>query len=399
MDPRIASAFASGVILAPESEHSDLVHLTRALAKLAGVKRFDSVTLPVRRILDCVGQPRHVVFVLLDGFGMNLTERLAPSSFLRSNLRMSLRATTPSTTACALTSIATGEWPSKHAVTGWYTHVPEHGLTVTTLHMVERFSGTPVGEYGLDARGVCPIAAYHPEMSATSLTLLPAAIADTEYARYARGGTAFAPYDDLPHASEQIVEFVQNASGATFTHLYVPDVDSVCHHQGLEDESVTALLLRLDELLSRLSDALPKDARLVVTADHGLIGVKREDHLPLSGEDFLTSLLAAPPSGDGRMPIFHVREGQKDAFVASFASHFGDHFVLMERAEAEVLGLFGPGPMSTIARRRFGDYVGIALGPVVLHYSSHRGPPPQQVYVAQHGGLTSEELLIPLVVA
>ncbi|MGC4070396.1 MAG: alkaline phosphatase family protein [Polyangiaceae bacterium] len=298
-----------------------------------------------------------------------------------------------------MTSIATGDWPSHHAVTGWFTHLPERGLTVTTLHMAERFSGVPITQYGLDARVVCPVPAIHPEMSATQLTLLPAAIADTEYARYARGGTAFAPYEDWVGASTKIIEFVGAARGATFTHLYVPDVDSVCHHHGLNDERVNVLLLELDELLSRLSEALPKDARLVITADHGLISVKREAHLPITGEDYVTSLLSAPPSGDGRMPVFHVREGRKDEFVAAFASHFDERFALLDSGEAEKLGLFGPAPMSAVARRRFGDYVGIALGPVILHYASRRGPPPQHVYVAQHGGLTREELLIPLIVA
>ncbi|MGC4070397.1 MAG: hypothetical protein QM784_38180 [Polyangiaceae bacterium] len=81
MDSRIASAFARGVILPSDPEQSDLVHLTRALATLAGVSRFAPASRPVQRILDCVGSPQHVIFILLDGMGMNLMARLAPSSF------------------------------------------------------------------------------------------------------------------------------------------------------------------------------------------------------------------------------------------------------------------------------------------------------------------------------
>jgi hypothetical protein len=398
MDPRIASAFGRGVILPPAPEQPDLVHLTRALGRLAGVERF-GMTPPVRLILDCIGEPKHIVFVLLDGLGMNLLEGLSRGSFLRANLRMTLRATCPSTTACALTSIATGEWPSSHAVTGWYTHMPEHGATMTTLHMVERFSGEPISQLGLEPKTVFPIPAYQPEMCAEPLNLSPAVIADTQYARYARGECAFAPYRDLANASEQILEFVGAATGPTFTHLYVPDVDSVCHLHGLSDERVIALVRKVEELLLRLSDALPKDARMIITADHGLLEVAREAHLPLFGEDPLMSLLDVPPSGDGRMPIFHVREGRMEEFAGGFDSQFGSDFVLLVSSEADSLGLFGPEKMSSVARRRFGDYVGLALSPVVIHYASHRAPLPQTVYAAQHAGLTPEELLIPLVVA
>lgn len=398
MDPRIANAFDSGALLAPQPEHPDLVHLARAIAIFAGTERF-AATPPVRRVLDCIGNPQHVVFVLLDGLGMNLIERLPANAFLRTNLRTVLRATSPSTTACALTSIATGVWPAEHGVTGWYTHLPRRQLTVTTLHMVERFSDEPLATRGVPVQELLPIAAFHSEMRAQPLTLLPTAIADTAFARYSRGGTAFSPYDDLSQAFGRVLEFVREASGPTYTHVYVPDVDTVCHHHGLDGTGLMPLLLELDERLHQLSSALPNDAKLVVTADHGLIEVSQEAHLPLVGDDALMSLLEAPPSGDGRMPLFHVRAGSELAFSRAFNDHFGDAFALLNLKEAEQIGLFGPEPMSNTARERFGDFVGIALAPVILHYASKRSPAPQHFYLAQHAGLTPDELLIPLVVA
>jgi hypothetical protein len=225
------------------------------------------------------------------------------------------------------------------------------------------------------------------------------AIADTEFARYSRGGTAFSPYDDLPQAFERVLDFVRHASGPTYSHVYVPDVDTLCHHHGLNDARIMPRLLELDEQLEQLSRALPNNAKLVITADHGLIEVSHEAHLPLVGEDAIASLLEAPPSGDGRMPLFHLKQGTELEFARAFDQQFGSDFALLSSKEAELLGLFGPELMSNTARRRFGDFVGIALGPVVLHYASKRSPPPQHFYFAQHAGLTPDELLIPLVVA
>ncbi|HEY5956839.1 MAG TPA: alkaline phosphatase family protein, partial [Polyangiaceae bacterium] len=180
---------------------------------------------------------------------------------------------------------------------------------------------------------------------------------------------------------------------------YVPDVDSSCHHYGLAHERTTALLFELDQLLTQLSRSLPRDARLVITADHGLLDVPHTGHLPLTGEDSLMAFLDAPPSGDGRMPIFHVRAELHSEFHRAFEEHFGEGFALLDSSEAEQLGLFGPKPLSVVSRQRFGDFVGIALGRVLVHYEPRRAPLPQHVYLAQHAGLTPEELLIPLIVA
>lgn len=398
MDPRIANAFDSGALLRPRPEQPDLVHLARAIATLAGAERF-AATPPVTHVLDCIGRPQHVVFVLLDGLGMNLVERLPKTAFLRDNLRTILRATSPSTTACALTSIATGMWPSEHGITGWYTHLPERHLTVTTLHMVERFSGEPLAQRGISVQELLPLPSFHSELRAAPLTLLPESIADTPFARYSRGDTAFSPYQNLSQAFERVLDFVSHASEATYTHLYFPDVDTVCHHYGLNDSRVMPLLVELDNQLRQLSRALPNDAKLVITADHGLTEVSKEAHLPLCGDDAIMALLEAPPSGDGRMPIFHVRSGSELDFSQAFNAQFGEGFALLNIKEAEQMGLFGPEQMSNTARERFGDFVGIALAPVILHYASQRSPAPQHFYFAQHAGLTPDELLIPLVVA
>lgn len=111
------------------------------------------------------------------------------------------------------------------------------------------------------------------------------------------------------------------------------------------------------------------------------------------------STLEVPPSGDGRMPIFHVRDGSTQEFITVFQKQFGQGFELVTTGEAENLGLFGPGSMSPVARERFGDFIGVALDAVILHYASRPSTQPQRFYLAQHAGLTPSELMIPLIVA
>jgi hypothetical protein len=265
--------------------------------------------------------------------------------------------------------------------------------------MVERFSGEPLEQHRVGLHELLPVPAFHGELLATPLTLLPTAIARTPFARYARAETAASAYETLQGAREQILDFVRHAQRPTFTHWYVPDVDTACHHHGLGGEPVTMLLLELDAVLEQLAGRLPSGTRLVISADHGLIEVPAHGHLALAAEDRIMTLLQAPPSGDGRMPILHARPGCGPELERCFDEQFGSGFALLTGQECDELRLFGPEPMSSVSRQRFGDYVGIALGPVSLHYGSRASSKPEHLYVAQHAGLTPDELLVPLIVA
>src|SRR2546423_9858857 len=125
-------ALAGGVLVRPSDGQATLVPLIRALATLAGVGGIEQSP-PVRGLLDVIGPAEHVIFILLDGLGMNTVRRLPGHSFISSSLKLPINASSPSTTACALTAIATAQHANRHSVTGWFTHLPEFGLTAVTL--------------------------------------------------------------------------------------------------------------------------------------------------------------------------------------------------------------------------------------------------------------------------
>ena len=73
------------------------------------------------------------MLILADGLGLEMLEREAAARTLREHLRSELRTVFPSSTAVALTSLATGEWPARHAVTGWWTYLEQSGGPATIL--------------------------------------------------------------------------------------------------------------------------------------------------------------------------------------------------------------------------------------------------------------------------
>ncbi|MBW2090764.1 MAG: hypothetical protein JRI34_01390, partial [Deltaproteobacteria bacterium] len=74
---------------------------------------------------------------------------------------------------------------------------------------------------------------------------------------------------------------------------------------------------------------------------------------------------------------------------------FGDHFALLSPEEAERLELLGPGDLSPVTRRRLGTFIGIASNPSLFYIRTSQKKGPE--IIGHHGGLSSEEMYVPLI--
>jgi hypothetical protein len=390
---RLRLLFGSGALLRPDAGVWNSVDLARALAVVAGARAFADET-AVNALVALVGECDHVVFVLADGLGLDLVELLPAGAFLQRHLAAELRAVFPSSTAPALTSLATGVWPAAHAVPAWFTYLPRYGVTATILPYVDRSGGRPLPR-DIDPRVVFPSRAQPPSYRRDFVALQPAKIAGSAYSAYSSAG-ASRGYEDETAALQTVLKRVEKAERPTFTYVYWPDVDAAEHDHGPGADEVWAQVLRLDGWLSELEDRLSGRARVVVSADHGLITVPEAERSVLDDGDALRSMLRVwPPAGEPRAPFFHVGPGQRLAFEQAFRERFSDVFVLLSTDEAEELRLFGPSILSPEARARIGDYVGVPVGAGALGYAGEPGILRMKGF---HGGLSPQEMRIPLVV-
>ncbi len=388
--------FEDGTLVRPNDQQPNLVHLVRAVATRAGARDLD-YSPATRALLELIPPADHVVFVLVDGMGMNLVRKMPPETFVRRHLVREILATCPSTTACALTTITTAQYPNRHGVTGWFTHLPEYGYTMATLPLAERISHEPLAARGLKAEDVLPCPSICPRMIHHPLTIVPALIANTTYNVYSRGGTPGQGYYSIAHAVDRAISHVNESAEPTYTHVYFPEVDTLVHKRGVDHPDVPPLVMQIDAELTRLVHTLGPRARVVVCADHGLIDVPREDQTLLLSGDPLLELLQIAPSGDARLPIFHVKTARHAEFVSMFRDRFGRDMILLDIEQAQELALFGPGEFSPTARARFGDFVGIARRPATLAFHPP-AKPLTELYRAVHAGLSPAEMEIPLCV-
>ena len=173
-------------------------------------------------LLQAVGPVgQHLLFVLLDGMGMNLLEStLPPTSFLRRHLAQSIHSVFPATTTAALNSLASAVYPSTHGLPGWTVRTKTSvgaEITATPLPFIEDGSAAPLDTVGIQAADLfCakPIYdSYHRPAHQIS------AYAGTEFSSYSTGWCASTKTDSIAGAIEAIAARWRGAQSETFTYL------------------------------------------------------------------------------------------------------------------------------------------------------------------------------------
>jgi hypothetical protein len=199
---------------------------------------------------------------------------------------------------------------------------------------------------------------------------MPRPIAGSTYSRYATGDLVTHPYDTPALATLDVIRRIEGAAGPTYSYIYVPFVDQAEHAHGVYSDAARSALIDAEKALSRLADRLPSGARIVVSADHGQVDVPDEVMHHLDDANPLLDLLVVPPSGDPRIPMFHVRDGRRSAFEGLFRGRYGERFALLTPNE---LAFFS----APHCGERIGDYVAIRVrrrcAPAGLNPADSRG--------------------------
>ncbi|MDE0025919.1 MAG: alkaline phosphatase family protein [Spirochaetaceae bacterium] len=394
----VASAIRDGVLRRPSDAAPSFVDLVCAVQRAAGAST--PVTPHCEAVAGHLFDRSHLVLVLVDGMGMSALGHPTMAD-LRAHVRMQIDSVFPATTACAMTTVATGQWPGRHGVPGWWAYLAEHDLPVTVLPFEERRTGRRLRRHGVRVPDIWPQPSRFAETTGSMEMHMPWKYLLSTFNRYLSGRSRTRGYRSLRHAQRRILRRMRAVHGRrtepTVTFWYIPDYDSACHTYGVASSEARTTLAEIRDLLMELAAGAPDYVRVAVTADHGLIDLGEGERAPLFDGDPLLDCLLSMPSGEGRTPHFHVRPGRERELAERLAERAGGRMALLSQAEAEELRLFGPAPLSEFARRRFGDYVGITLAPFTLaHYASAESTALRHVGV--HGGMCPDEVRVPLVV-
>ena len=303
-----------------------------------------------------------IVLLVIDGLGARqLGDRSDLTPVLTSGVGGPITSVAPSTTACALTSLATGRAPAEHGIVGY--RVVVEGQIMNVLQWT-------LG--GVDARMSLPPPEFQPFGTfpgSTGPELVPVVTRQD----YSATGFTAAHLGDVDlhrwHTPAGLVTGVQAVleGGAPFVYAYYEGIDKVAHACGL-NEYYDSELRAVDRLVGDVRQVLPPGAVLVVTADHGQVEVGNSVEM-LEGEIMEAVTLL---SGEGRFRWLHVRPGAAHDVEATANEAYGDVAWVRSKERDVVLV-----PHTATAFMDPADTGELRL-------------------VARHGSLTPDEMLVPL---
>ena len=338
--------------------------------------------------INCGESPsgRELVF-LVDGLGADVLSKYAEvaPTLSRMVLHGTITTSFPSTTATSLATLTTGEMPGAHGMLGYTVQVPRSGGRVlNSLKWDER----------VDPVIWQPVPTLFERASAAGITTTHVAAKRYENTGFTRAVFRGAHYKGANVSADLISETVAALQKSpSFVYLYVNDVDSAGHSDGVGSDKWLAALKSVDELVQALMQKLPSGTRIWLTADHGMINVEEKIIL---GQDNELITDVAVIAGEPRMRHLYLSADSASAekeVIARWQSALGSKVSMHSRQSAITAGLFGPN-VSLDASERAGDVIAIAQANVVLLDPERADK--EGAMIGHHGGDSVIESSVPL---
>jgi Type I phosphodiesterase / nucleotide pyrophosphatase len=345
-----------------------------------------------------------VVLVYLDAFGWNLMERHDAHPVVgrarSEGIVVQLTSQFPSTTTAQVTTIHSGLAVAEHGLYEWHVLEPTLNRLITPLLFSfagDAVRGTLAGVLAPD--DVFPTESLHARLAMSgvrSCIALPAAIAGTAPNSSLLRDVEVLPFTTPGHALATAAAAL--GRGAHHVHVYLDAVDSLMHSVGPGDALVDICVRRTLDALARA--VFPAGTLVLLTADHGMSPVDPartvyvNEKWPELANLLQTGADGKPlaPAGSCRDLFLHVRDGCVDEVCEELGERLDGIADVVRVDELVAEGIFSePSPRfrarlaNVVVLPRYGEAV----------YWHEPGRFVQHLH-GQHGGLSPEEMEIPL---
>ncbi|MGA2489901.1 MAG: alkaline phosphatase family protein [Anaerolineales bacterium] len=359
-----------------------------------------------------------VVLFLIDSFGWRFFDKFQDSPFLQQITQAGtvtkLTSQFPSTTTAHITTIHTSMPVGQHGIFEWYYYEPFVDSVIAPL--LHSFAGTsqrdtlkPAGAKAsliypttnlyrpLKKQGVAATIFQHREYT-------PSTYSDVVF----KGAKAIG-YRTLPEALINLTGKLSEAKSPAYYFFYFDRIDAIGHEYGPESAQLTAeiqtFLTTMEQIFLKALSGNHKKILFLLTADHGQVEIDPQTSIYLnrnptfaSVEKFLKTNRAGEfivPAGSARDFFLYIKDGMVDEAQAFLASRLEGRAEVRKVAELMKAGYFGP-VISPEFRGHVGNLVILPYrGESVWWYEKDKF---EQRFHGHHGGLTREEMEIPLVI-
>ena len=363
-------------IIRPDYEDS-ILNVSNSLLKYYNVTPFHQTHPVLDKELE--SKYNHIIYILLDGMGHNIVSKLDDHQALKKYTIKPITSVFPPTTVAATNSVLSGKTPIETGYLGWVQYFKQVDSDVTVF-LNKDFYNNKTYDYNvrntfLKYPNILDLAKkQNPELNTNMF--FPSFIEEL--------GTSKSFKEEI----EQVLLVTHNTD-YSFNYLYWTEPDLTEHKYGIYSKETTKTLQKLNTDFTELIENINEDTLVICIADHGLTDV---EEINIFKSETLINMLERKPSIEPRAINFFVKPVYKEAFKDEFNRLYSDKYNLFTTESLLESELFGKGEKHELVDMFLGDYIAIAVDKYMFSINDIKS------YKAHHAGLTSDEMLVPLII-
>ncbi len=326
---------------------------------------------------------KNALVIMVDGLGWeNINQFPGHAPFIKKHMTKHAKGFSgfPSTTAASIVSSATGVEPSVHGFIGYRIFDRAKSESVNLLT-------------GLDSNSVSRYLKV-PNLSEQAQTVV------VSRPEYRDSGFSFATFPNSRFIGEEnissrfdvAIEELNSGSGKVI-YLYVPELDQTAHRFGSRSEKWVQQLELVDSELKKLISLVQPNRGVLLTADHGVIDVPNEGHIYLDECQVLSGRLL-DVGGDPRATfLYFAPEVEIQGMKRELRAWLGETAHVVDVSELVEAGLYSS---DVLAHSNIKPDLVVLAGTKRATYHRNFAKPASLNMIGQHGGVSVEEITIPI---
>lgn len=364
----------------PDYDGGSIYNLSQTVMKSLGLK----VSGKTINGLNEVGKKMCVV--LMDGLGYNM----ALNAGVLSNEDRHITSVFPSITTTVLTTMMSGLMPGEHGVLGVSTYLKKFGSIINNFDYSSIYSRErdqlkdvmPMKE-AFNIQDICTMA----EQKGKSVCVVaPQFTAKSELSTLTHGmGGKREYYSGVFDSFTSLRKAL--SSNYDYVYAYLPFVDSMAHKYGPDGIPTIEAIKYTFKNVKQILEEYKSEYTSVITADHGHVRTTEE----LNVKEIVDRFCSTVPFGASRSLFLSAENfsGLKDEI-----SRYEDA-ALFEATDTNIIKLLGS--LKIKEKTSFNSMIAATSGRS-YNYPKTADDGLEQKFLGKHGGLSEDEMLIPLVI-
>ena len=335
---------------------------------------------------------RNVVFMVLDGMGEHILNRMSPRGYFNSNKVDCVTSVYPSTTTAALTTYYAGRPPYETGWIAWSQYFKEYGRAMDMLKHTESYLGDSYPKANLDVFAeVVNYETIFEKIEKASPRIKAYEIEPTYADKRAKRSIRADSIEEIVDS----IEMLCKNPDEKFVFAYCVCPDGLLHKYGASSDEAKEFILDAENKIQELEQKLSDDTIIIISADHGHKDIEKAYTLLDYPE--IQECLIMPPSLESRVVTFWVKENMRKEFEERFNKVFKDEFWLMTREEFLEKHFLGYGKKHPKIEEFVGNYIALSTAGSIIRLETFLAEG-KKVKKSTHCGLSKDEMEVPVII-